>query len=55
MGTKEHQNKCKHDDNYCPQIMSWSLQGVNVLSAVRGKYRAYRWMDDFLLVSDKET
>jgi hypothetical protein len=22
MGTKEHQNKCKHDDNYCPQIMS---------------------------------
>jgi hypothetical protein len=40
---------------YCPQITSWSLLGVNVLSAVRGEYRACRWMEDFLLVSDKET
>jgi hypothetical protein len=40
---------------YCPQITSWSLRGVNVLSEVRGEYRACRWTEDFLLVSDKET
>jgi hypothetical protein len=40
---------------YCPQITSWSLRGVNVLSAVRGEYEACRWTEDFLLVSDKET
>jgi hypothetical protein len=40
--------------NPCPQITSWSLRGVNVLSAVRGEYRACRWTEDFLLVSDKD-
>jgi hypothetical protein len=40
---------------YCPQTASWSLRGVNVLSAVRGEFRACRWKQDFLLVSDKET
>jgi hypothetical protein len=29
--------------------------GINVLSAVRGEYRACSWTEDFLLVSDKET
>jgi hypothetical protein len=37
---------------YCPQITSWSLRGVNVPSAVRGVYRACRWTEGFLLVSD---
>jgi hypothetical protein len=32
-----------------------SLRGVNVFSAVRGEYRACRWTEDCLLVSDKET
>jgi hypothetical protein len=41
--------------DYCPQITSWSLRGANVLTAVRGEYRAWRWKEDFLLVSDKET
>jgi hypothetical protein len=31
------------------------LTGNKVLSAVRGEYRACRWTEDFLLVSDKET
>jgi hypothetical protein len=30
-----------------------SLRGLNVLSAVRGEYRACRWTEDFLLVRDK--
>jgi hypothetical protein len=33
----------------CPQIT-----GVNVLSAVRGEYKACRWPEDYPLVSDKE-
>jgi hypothetical protein len=33
------------------QTMRWSLRGVNILSAVRGEYRACRWTEDFLLVS----
>jgi hypothetical protein len=35
--------------------MRWSLRGVNILSAVRGEYRACRWTEDFLLVSTKMT
>jgi hypothetical protein len=31
------------------------LRGVNVLCAVPGEYKPYRWTEDFLLVSDKET
>jgi hypothetical protein len=30
-------------------------RGVNVLSAVRGKYKACRWTEDFVLISDKKT
>jgi hypothetical protein len=30
---------------YCSQITSWSLRGVNVLSAVRGEYKACRWTE----------
>jgi hypothetical protein len=36
---------------YSRQTMRWSLRGVNILSAVRGEYRACRWTQDFLLVS----
>jgi hypothetical protein len=39
---------------YRPQITSWSLRRVYVLGAVRGEYRACRWTDDFLLVSDRD-
>jgi hypothetical protein len=38
---------------YSRQTMRWSLRGVNILSAVRGEYRACRWTEDFLLVSAK--
>jgi hypothetical protein len=43
--------------SYRPQITSWSLRCVNVLSVVWGwgEYRACRWTEDFLLVSDKDT
>jgi hypothetical protein len=37
------------------QTMRWSLRGVNILSAVRGEYRACRWIEDFLLVNAKVT
>jgi hypothetical protein len=37
------------------QITSWSLRGVNVLSAVRGECKACWWTEDFLLVSDNLT
>jgi hypothetical protein len=40
---------------YCPLITSWSLRGVNVLSAAWDEYKACRWTEDFLLVSDKKT
>jgi hypothetical protein len=40
---------------YSRQTMGWSLRRVNILSAVRGEYRANRWTEDFLLVSDKLT
>jgi hypothetical protein len=40
---------------YSRQTMRWSLRGVNILSAVRGEYRAGRWTEDFLLVSAKMT
>jgi hypothetical protein len=40
---------------YSRQTMRWSLRGVNILSAVRGEYRACRWTEDFLLVSAKLT
>jgi hypothetical protein len=39
---------------YCPQITSWSLRSINVFSAVRGEYKACKWAEEFLLVSDKE-
>jgi hypothetical protein len=38
---------------YSRQTTRWSLRGVNILSAVRGEYRACRWTEDFLLVSAK--
>jgi hypothetical protein len=41
--------------DYSRQTMRWSVRGVNILSAVRGKYRACRWTEDFLLVSAKVT
>jgi hypothetical protein len=41
--------------NYSRQTMRWSLRGVNILSAVRGQYRACRWTEDSLLVSAKVT
>jgi hypothetical protein len=31
------------------------LRNVNVLSAVRGEFKAGRWTEDFVLVSGKET
>jgi hypothetical protein len=40
---------------YSRQTMRWSLRGVNILSAVRGVYRACRWIEDFLLVNAKVT
>jgi hypothetical protein len=42
---------------YYPQTTSWSLRGVDDLSAVGGggKYKACRWTEDFHLISDKET
>jgi hypothetical protein len=40
---------------YSTQTMRWSLRGINILSAVRGEYRACRWIEDFLLVSAKVT
>jgi hypothetical protein len=40
---------------YSRQTMRWSLRGVNILSAVRGEYRACRWTENFLLVSAKVT
>jgi hypothetical protein len=43
------------EENNCPLITSWSLRDINVLSAVREEYRACRWTEDFLLVSDKES
>jgi hypothetical protein len=42
-------------EEYSRQTMRWSLRGVNILSAVRGEYRARRWTEDFLLVSSKVT
>jgi hypothetical protein len=48
-------NPLKPNDNYSRQTMRWSLRGVNILSAVWGKYRACRWTEDFLLVSAKMT
>jgi hypothetical protein len=42
-------------ETYCAQITSWSLRSVNVLSAVRGKYKACKWTEDFPLVSDSLT
>jgi hypothetical protein len=42
-------------DAYSRQTMRWSLRGVNILSAVRGEYRACRWTEDFLLVRAKMT
>jgi hypothetical protein len=44
-----HQLEGKLWFGYCPQ----SLRGVNVFSTVRGKYKACRWTEDCLLVSDK--
>jgi hypothetical protein len=38
---------------YCPQITSWSLRVVNVLSEVRGNTN-HAGRGDFLLVSDKD-
>jgi hypothetical protein len=38
---------------YSRQTMRWSLRSVNILSAVRGEYRACRWTEDFLLISAK--
>jgi hypothetical protein len=40
---------------YSRQTMRWSLRGVNILSAVRGEYKACRWTEDFLLVNVKVT
>jgi hypothetical protein len=40
---------------YCLHITSWSLRSVNVVSAVRGEYKGYRWTEEFLLVNDKKT
>jgi hypothetical protein len=34
--------KILHGANYSRQTMRWSLRGVNILSAVRGEYRACR-------------
>jgi hypothetical protein len=38
-------------ESYSRQTTRWSLRGVNILSAVRGEYRASRGTEDFLLVS----
>jgi hypothetical protein len=35
--------------------MSSSLREVNILTAERGEYKACRWTEDFLPVSDKKT
>jgi hypothetical protein len=40
---------------YSRQTMRWSLRGVNILSAVRGEYRACRWTEYVLLFSAKVT
>jgi hypothetical protein len=48
-------NRSKFGGNYSRQTMRWSLRGANILSAVRGEYRACRWIEDFLLVSAKVT
>jgi hypothetical protein len=45
----------QESDVYSRQTMRWSLRGVNILSAVRGEYRACKWTEDFLLVSAKVT
>jgi hypothetical protein len=42
-----------HPLGYCPQITRWSLRDVDVLIATQGQYRAYRWTEYFLLVSDR--
>jgi hypothetical protein len=54
---EEIQNYYSEEDRskYSRQTMRWSLRGVNILSAVRGEYRACRWTEDFLFVSAKVT
>jgi hypothetical protein len=48
------QPSTKYPSCYCSQITSWYQRGIIVLSAVRGEYKACRWTEDFLLVSDKD-
>jgi hypothetical protein len=50
---KRRYTNCK--GTYSRQTMRWSLRGVNILSGLRGEYRACRWTEDFLLVSSKVT
>jgi hypothetical protein len=43
-----HWNQSNKDliSKYRPQITSWSRRYVNVLSALRGEYKACRWTED---------